>query len=315
MSIQIINEILNELCYKTEVSGTICKIKNSHTTPQKKIAGLLNALKYCPIFSENRINAEIKFTVVPYAMGERFLNIPCKRVQISAEILWRSVESIPTLFKPDEPLILQGSLLSPTAKEAYKKEVLSCNTADETIIDFCANAPNEGTLADLGCGSGINSIPFLEKNWKVVAIDSASEVLEKYRLKVAIINKTLLTNGSLQLIHTDVSTYAFDPNRFDVVLCTDLLPYIRPKQIQSLLQKIYVSLKVNGRLFGTLLFDDPNQAVIVEYMSKLGAHFYPNESFASSMLEHSGFRVDQCRLRLSIESEQSCVAQFIATKI
>ncbi len=78
MSLQIISKELNKFNYKTEVHCNICTIKNSNQVPQAVIESAITALNYCPIFSENRINAQVRFTVVPYAMGRRFLAIPCK---------------------------------------------------------------------------------------------------------------------------------------------------------------------------------------------------------------------------------------------
>lgn len=67
-----------------------------------------------------------------------------------------------------------------TFAEKYDKEVLEGRdyTAFERMPPWILSRLNQGTLLDLGCGTGLGSRPFLERGFNVVGVDISPKMLE-----------------------------------------------------------------------------------------------------------------------------------------
>lgn len=294
----------------------VFQIKNSMHLPMSKAIEIIKADNYCPILSQNRISANLEFTVVPYNKPRIFENLTCARKKMNEDELWDSIESTTHLYKEGIPFIIQGKQLPYSSTTEAKNEMLqNCTQANSFVVEFLDQAPTKGNVLDLGCGLGSNSVLFLKKGWNVVAIDNSSLVIDIFQKKIQTENSKYIENEQLIIVNSDISEIDFNAKKFDLVICIDVLPYINSKKLKSVINKIYNSLLPNGQFIGTLFFNPPKGPnTLVEYLNKLGAHFYEGSHIVPALLENSGFHVDECQIRIDPLDYEPIVAQFIATK-
>lgn len=249
---------------------------------------------HAPLLSANRINGNLMFTVVPYRKPPAFDKQAAPKIGIDSTALWEQISSIPDPFAP-ETIIHASAGESLTAQKAQDYITQGCNQISSLMVEFADSAPQGGRAADLGCGRGVNAWPLLEKNWRVTAIDQRDVVLELFRQRVKDEPIDYLATQKLQLIQADITTYPLESEAFDLILAVDVLPYIPPKKLQGLLQKIHRALRPNGLFMGTWMFSmahlPQQQRKLERYFGKIGIRCCPNEALALSMLEHSGFSV------------------------
>lgn len=293
--------------YSLTLQDQVYTIENSYSLPKNVAEKIISSAKYCPIFSENRVNKNLEFTVVPFGAHLKFEKINFKLVNMTNENFSSLIESTKTYVDDGKSIRFIEEQLQ--FAEAHKRIMLKCNTISSQVLEFCVQPLKRGTILDLGCGRGANSIPFLKKGWKVIGVDQLPEVLDLYR-QVAL---KYLENGQLELIHDDITNYKFAKNTFDLVICVDVLPYIIPQKLTKLMNQINETLVLNGRFFGTLFFsgsdeDGPEK----ELFRKLGGHFYPGADFTPALLDKSGFHIEECSLRF--ESTKIKCAEFIVIK-
>lgn len=300
--------VVNSIC------NNVYRINNSDRLTKRCAEGIISSLQYSPIVSQNRIDGNIEFTVVPYEVGEKFNKAVCKNKEMSSDELWSSVEATRSLFKKGEPIVVRGKRLYDSFLEGESKMAMACSGVATFIIEFFDQDLPKGVALDLGCGKGGNSLPLLKRGWDVVAVDKISEVLEIYRSSANRVNRKFLETGSLRLINADIVSHELSRSRFDIVICVDVLPYIDSKKLKSLMEKIHYALVPNGRFMGTLFFSVPGNEIVEELMGKLGAHFYEGEHVVPSLLKHSGFHANDCAIRLCDQGASVCV-EFSATKV
>lgn len=102
---------------------------------------------------------------------------------------------------------------------------------------FLALIPQGGRILDAGCGSGRDSLYFVQRGYEVEAFDASAEMC---RLASGLIGRTVL-----QKTFEDVdSVSAFD----GVWACASLL-HVRREAIDSALQRLCRALKPSGVLF------------------------------------------------------------------
>lgn len=226
---------------------------------------------------------------------------------------WKRLESIPSLVKGDNEPILIGGRVVFTSLLNYKiQSAQVVGKMSQFVADYLTTASKNGIALDLGCGSGCNSIPLLKREWTVIAVDNFPQALESYQKnlqqnkKWGFWNKVpkYIENNYLKLIQEDIVTYDYPTKKFDLVICTDVLPYISPKKLQDLMHKIHNTLVLNGTFIGTVFFlsENPplNQKTYRELCGKLGAHFYPEKDIAV-LLEDVGFTIQRYEVRSDLD--------------
>lgn len=290
---------------------TVYRINNSDSLTKRVAAQIISSIKYSPIISENRINGNIEFTVVPYIMDGKFIKVACLSKEISPAELWHSIESTSSLLEEEKPVIMQGKHLFNNPLEGSRQMALHCSKIASFLVDFFDQIP-PGKALDLGCGPGVNSQFLLENGWNIVAIDQFPEVLEKFRSTINKTTQSFSETNSLQLIEADITSYELPHQLFDAVICIDALPYINSKSLKSLIQKIHDTLIPGGCFLGTFFISNQENKLVEEFMGKLGAHFYVDEHIVPSLLEYSGFHAD-CATQKSAEG--NIYVEFIARKL
>ncbi len=235
---------------------------------------LSKSYEYIP--SENRFSGKIVFTIKPFPKPAAFDKVEFKESRLTKEALLASIHSTPS--RPlTEGIIAFQNLVSMTASRV-----------SHSIVEFAENNTESGHVLDLGCGSGVNSIPLLKKGWKVTGLDRNKTILDVFL-------KNARDCSGLELVHKDIREYNFTPNTYDLVVMVNVINYLAPKTIVELMMKINNTLKTNGILIGNICFEDQSNAIIM--VNKLmGTHFYKKE-VAAALLVHSGFEIIECRLQ------------------
>jgi SAM-dependent methyltransferase len=268
------------------------------TISKKQVSKIVETAKHCPIFSKERLSQEIEFTVVPYLPRDEAITVSPKK-------LWKQIESTHSLRKDDEPILIRGTQIFENPKKGSLAMNESCNKQALFIKELAEKESVPKRILDLGCGLGVNYLPFLEKGSHITAIDREEKLLESHK-----------ANPSLVLISGDITTEEYSKNTFNLVICVDVLPYIDSKQLHPLMDKIHQSLVIGGKFIGTIFVSLSKEDEIhpaKELMSKLGAHFYPGLYTPLALLKHTGFILEEYAFRN--ESKDLPCMEFSATKI
>lgn len=128
-------------------------------------------------------------------------------------------------------------------QKVQEKNLTPSATLAKAIALFDKEKATLQIAADLGCGTGIDTIALIEKGWKVFAIDNQSQVIEE--LKSTITEKHI---AKLTAITGDFEVIAL-PDVMLVNACFSL-PFCRPENFDGLWQKIVESILPNGRFAG-----------------------------------------------------------------
>ncbi len=105
-----------------------------------------------------------------------------------------------------------------------------------------SNVKNGEKVLDIGCGTGLLSLKFLEKaDCSITGIDSSQEMLSLFSSKIKQLNLTDRVTLKLE----DASALDFKPNTFDIAASTVALHHLKNKQ--PTINKIHNILKPGGR--------------------------------------------------------------------
>ncbi len=124
-------------------------------------------------------------------------------------------------------------------------------------------------VLDIGCGTGLLSLKFLDKaDCSVTAIDSSAQMLEIFREKIEKCN----LNGKIHCIQISAEDMVFESEQFDIVAATVALHHVKYKE--PVIRNIYNCLKDGGRfVLGEMDIDttgkpdDPQRLVrILQYL-------------------------------------------------
>lgn len=114
----------------------------------------------------------------------------------------------------------------------------------ETIDKFVKYLPEGGEILDLGCGSGRDSLSFIEHGFDVTAVDGSKEMCELASIHIG----------------QDVLTMKFDQLDFHEVFdgiwaCASLL-HIPSEELEDIFKKVILGLKDGGVLYMSFKYGD-----------------------------------------------------------
>jgi len=140
--------------------------------------------------------------------------------------------------------------VAPRSWSDYYKAVAN-RPPRETLLAALANFERENFQAeskiavDLGCGEGRDTVELLRRGWKVIAIDSQQEAIERLKNRCDI--KT-------ELLETRISRFEnIDlPLGVNLINASFSLPFCEPKSFHDLWKQIFSSLIHGGRFSGQL---------------------------------------------------------------
>lgn len=133
---------------------------------------------------------------------------------------------------------------------------------------FLSYIPKEGHIIDAGCGSGRDSLYFLEQGYIVLSFD-ASEEMVKFSSE--------LTGQST--IHATFQDIELKDESYDGIWACASLLHVDKKEIAFVVAKMYEALKSNGVFYMALKYGDGDYV-------KEGRNFYIyNEDTVESVLD------------------------------
>jgi len=120
--------------------------------------------------------------------------------------------------------------------EKYINDTMSVSM-EELLKKFSVYLPNNGLVLDLGCGSGRDSLWFMEQGYEVLAIDGSIELVEHCRK---------LLEG--RVIHTTFEDFESEKKFDGIWACASLL-HIKPMDLPIIIDKYVNYLKQKGVFF------------------------------------------------------------------
>ena len=129
--------------------------------------------------------------------------------------------------------------------------------------DFLSKIPNGGTILDLGCGSGRDSKVFIDKGYKITAVDGSKELA---KLASRVIGQEVIVSKfeDLRLTESDDGIWA----------CASLL-HVNRSNIVDVIKNISCNLNRDGVFYMSFKYGNN------EYIDDKGRYFncYTKESF------------------------------------
>lgn len=141
-------------------------------------------------------------------------------------------------------------------QKEYKKDKFYWGLKpEEGLIEAIQYAP-AGIALDIGAGEGRNSI-FLAKNgFKVEAIDTIKEGLEKCKKITGKYNLPIKTKV------IDIRRFEFDKNKFSLILSIVTIDFLKFSEIKKIITQVKESLK-RGGIFYLVVFSINDPAIKV----------------------------------------------------
>ncbi|MCK5130331.1 MAG: class I SAM-dependent methyltransferase [Clostridiales bacterium] len=128
--------------------------------------------------------------------------------------------------------------------EAFIERTFFCD-APESYKRFLEFIPEKGYILDAGCGSGRDSLFFINKGYRVLGLD-ASEEMVKHSEKVT----------RQKVLHTTFQEADFEDETFDGVWARASLLHIHREEIDTVVAKLYAALKPGGAFYVAFKYGD-----------------------------------------------------------
>ena len=141
--------------------------------------------------------------------------------------------------------------------------------------DFLNTIPKGGTILDLGCGSGRDSKSFIDKGYKITAVDGSKE----------------LAQSASKLIGQEVLVSKFEDlsliDKFHGVWACASLLHVNKKDILDVIKNVSSNLNDNGIFYMSFKYGED------EYIDEKGRYFncYTEETFNELINKVEGLKI------------------------
>ena len=141
--------------------------------------------------------------------------------------------------------------------------------------DFLNNIPKGGIILDLGCGSGRDSKAFIDKGYKITAVDGSKE----------------LAQSASKLIGQDVLVSKFEDlsliDKFHGIWACASLLHVNKKDILDVIKNVSSNLNDNGIFYMSFKYGED------EYIDEKGRYFncYTEETFNELINKVEGLKI------------------------
>jgi len=159
------------------------------------------------------------------------------------------------------------------AKEFFKSTINIDMTLLYNEFEKYLN-PNDKIL-DLGCGSGRDSLYFINKGYKVTAIDNSFELA---KIASEYINQNVICLNMLDLNFT---------NEFNAIWACASILHINKSEILNVFNKCFNALKKNGIFYSSFKYGDKEEEIEGRFFN-----FY-TESSIESLINKTSFCVEK----------------------
>jgi len=213
---------------------------------------------------------------------------------------WDKIAQMPYNPDPKKQAQLYKDFDSHGHEHPLIKKFISINSEEQKY-------KTPSSIVDLGAAQGHNIDDLAMDGQKVLAIEQSlshiklmSEVFENY--------------PNVKLVHKDILLCSTFGTKHDLAICTDVLQYIPPKNLQDLLLKISRCVSIGGHFLGSiLLYPTPEDD---EEYGIDGINVYKTDNpkaFITQMLKTMGFVLKEGPLQLDEHREINY--SFIAQKV
>lgn len=117
-----------------------------------------------------------------------------------------------------------------------QKESYWSNKPHSLIVALRKHLPEGATILDLGCGEGQNALYLARHGFLVTAVD----------ISQVGIKKMLSRNKNIEGITCDITEYIKNSKMFDAIICINILHFIKPKDLQCVLDHIKTKTNTGG---------------------------------------------------------------------
>ena len=141
--------------------------------------------------------------------------------------------------------------------------------------EFLNNIPKGGTILDLGCGSGRDSKAFIDKGYKITAVDGSKE----------------LAQSASKLIGQDVLVSKFEDlsliDKFHGIWACASLLHVNKRDILDVIKNVSSNLHNNGIFYMSFKYGED------EYIDEKGRYFncYTEETFNELINKVEGLKI------------------------
>ena len=141
--------------------------------------------------------------------------------------------------------------------------------------EFLNNIPKGGIILDLGCGSGRDSKAFIDKGYKITAVDGSKE----------------LAQSASKLIGQEVLVSKFEDlsliDKFHWIWACASLLHVNKKDILNVIKNVSSNLNDNGIFYMSFKYGED------EYIDEKGRYFncYTEETFNELINKVEGLRI------------------------
>jgi len=143
--------------------------------------------------------------------------------------------------------------------EKYNKIYSSSNVSEDikpsqTISLIWKNFLSGGSILDLGCGQGRDSLFLAKNDFLVTAIDSSEVAINQIKVK-----KNEFSFDNLELICGDISDFKIENGKYDAIICRNVLNFLDKEKALKIINNIKTNSK-NGAYIVIDVFtkDDPS---------------------------------------------------------
>ena len=170
-----------------------------------------------------------------------------------------------------------------TGQSATVDAVLSLEVITQAAT---ACTPEATSLLDLGCGAGNFTLRLLQQGAsleEISLVDLSLPMLQRASQRISLAYEIVPTT-----VQTDLRSFHFEENRYDIVLAGAVLHHLRgDDQWQEIFEKIYRSLRPGGSfwIFDLLRYNHPETQRMMwnrygQYLTNLRDEVYRDQVFA-----------------------------------
>lgn len=131
--------------------------------------------------------------------------------------------------------------------DAYQREgLLFGDTPSVELRNFLDENPFIGVALDIGCGDGRDTVPLLRRGFIVTAIDQSKAAIDKLHARTDLTPEFM---QALTTAATDVRTWDWPLNTFDLIIAITLLDHLTADEAPRIIERMIRAAKKDAILF------------------------------------------------------------------